>query len=371
MDVLSFLTFAGRLALAGTFALAAVAKWRDRESARSAAVDLGLPPAVAPAVSALLPPVELAVAAGLLVTPIAGWAAVTACILLGAFTALVVRSLRRGRRPACGCFGAASSAPIGARTVVRNLVLAAVAATVVARWSHAGTAAIGRYRDLTGAQMTGLVAAVAIGGVLAGVAWMLVNLVHQQGRLLERIEALEARGGTHRSSTAGVGAGPWHRRRPGPAIGSPAPRFELPDVAGGRASIDDLLADGRPQVLLFLEPGCEACVAMSDELARAASASPSADPARAVIGIVRAALGADLDGFSPASFDRLLADPTGAVAAQLGVQGTPSAVVILPDGRIGSALAEGRAAVRRLVRRHDPVSPPAVHLDPHQLQEVH
>ena len=53
--------------------------------------------------------------------------AVLAAVLLTAFTALLVRLLLDGRRPPCDCFGSLSRRPIGWGSVVRNLVLLALA----------------------------------------------------------------------------------------------------------------------------------------------------------------------------------------------------------------------------------------------------
>ncbi|MFD1322750.1 MauE/DoxX family redox-associated membrane protein [Micromonospora sonneratiae] len=47
--------------------------------------------------------------------------------VLGILSAGMLTAVRRGRRPACLCFGAAG-VPIGARHVARNLLLAAIAA---------------------------------------------------------------------------------------------------------------------------------------------------------------------------------------------------------------------------------------------------
>ncbi|MFJ6566329.1 MauE/DoxX family redox-associated membrane protein [Streptomyces sp. NPDC091292] len=51
--------------------------------------------------------------------------------LLGAFTVAIAGTVRRGDRVACRCFGAASSAPVGAAQLVRNGLLLAGALTGV------------------------------------------------------------------------------------------------------------------------------------------------------------------------------------------------------------------------------------------------
>jgi len=117
--------------LAAIFVVAAVSKLADRRGVAEAAGGLGVPPAMVGPVAVLLPVVELAVAAMLpwSATAVAGAAA--ALFLLVLFTCLVVLNLSRGTRPACHCFGQVGDAPIGVGTVVRNLVLMAMAVVVL------------------------------------------------------------------------------------------------------------------------------------------------------------------------------------------------------------------------------------------------
>lgn len=76
-----------------------------------------------------LPWVEVVVGA-LLVARFGGqWTALAALTLLVAFTVAVVRKLAHGEAPRCACFGSFSRAPLSGRTVARNLVLVALAAT--------------------------------------------------------------------------------------------------------------------------------------------------------------------------------------------------------------------------------------------------
>ena len=54
-------------------------------------------------------------------------AAALAGLVLLVFTGLLIVNLARGRRPPCACFGASSRRPIGPGSLVRNLVLLALA----------------------------------------------------------------------------------------------------------------------------------------------------------------------------------------------------------------------------------------------------
>jgi uncharacterized membrane protein YphA (DoxX/SURF4 family) len=55
------------------------------------------------------------------------WDAAAAIALLVAFSAAIGVHLRRGDAVPCGCFGAASTRPVGGRDLVRNAVLVGLA----------------------------------------------------------------------------------------------------------------------------------------------------------------------------------------------------------------------------------------------------
>jgi uncharacterized membrane protein YphA (DoxX/SURF4 family) len=110
------------------FLVAGAAKLSDRARWTVEARELGAPRAAVP----LLPYVEIVLGASLIAQIAPRLFAALALALLALFTLLVARVLASGRRPACACFGAWSSRPIGAITVVRNaaLMVACVAVLV-------------------------------------------------------------------------------------------------------------------------------------------------------------------------------------------------------------------------------------------------
>lgn len=85
--------------------------------------DLGTPAWMIP----ILPWLELAVGAALVVQLVEPIPAVVALLLLVGFTAAIAVRLAAGERPACACFGAWSAKPIGAGHLARNAALIAVA----------------------------------------------------------------------------------------------------------------------------------------------------------------------------------------------------------------------------------------------------
>jgi uncharacterized membrane protein YphA (DoxX/SURF4 family) len=109
------------IALAVVLLWAAIAKVTHRTATGRAFAALGLPrPAL---LAVIVPVVEAAVAAALVVRPAAG--AFAALVLLAAFTLVTVRALR-ARLP-CACFGRPATAPTTGADVLRNGMLAALA----------------------------------------------------------------------------------------------------------------------------------------------------------------------------------------------------------------------------------------------------
>ena len=102
--------------VAGASKLAAGDRWRTN------AGQLGVPDRL----SAIVPWVELAVGAALVVRLAVPVPAVIAAVLLLAFTVALAWHLRGPDRPSCACFGAWSDSEIGAGHIVRNAVLLGV-----------------------------------------------------------------------------------------------------------------------------------------------------------------------------------------------------------------------------------------------------
>lgn len=118
--------------LAGTvvgvvFVIAGAAKLSSLTQWQRSARDMGVPRVLSPVV----PWIEVIL--GGLVTARVGlpWSAFATTLLLGLFTAVILRRLLSGYRPGCGCFGERSPAPLGARHVVRNVVLTALSVCAV------------------------------------------------------------------------------------------------------------------------------------------------------------------------------------------------------------------------------------------------
>ena len=268
---------------------------------------------------------------------LAGFAAAAALLLLIVFSLVVAGNLRAGRRPACNCFGQQSSAPIGYPTLLRNAILATASAAVVA-FGFSGDA-VGRVQRLSTTQ------AVTTGAVIVALAlysWVLLNLIRQNGQLLLRLDRLEAATFREPEAPVAITHRPMNGQRPigrKLSVSDPAPRFLLKDVDGRTVTIDDLLADGRPVVLVFLETNSAACVELAREINDGVTS-----PDRNLVAVVSGQRDAVSAAFSGPGFDMVLVDAQAATKERYGVAGTPTAMLVLPDGRIAADPAEGRGA---------------------------
>src|SRR5258708_5719508 len=191
---MSLVLLFARFLLAVIFVVAGLAKLADRAGSQKALQDFGLPAALAQPLGLLLPLAELAVAVALLLPVTDWWGALGALLLLFLFVGGISYNLARGRTPDCHCFGQLHSAPAGWPTLIRNLVLAAVAGLVVGfQQQYAAPDVLGWFGALALAQRIELLVAVVVVALLAVESWVLLKVLSQQGRLLLRLEAVEAR----------------------------------------------------------------------------------------------------------------------------------------------------------------------------------
>ena len=334
-----------RLVLAAVFAVAGVAKLADRDGSRRAVEDFGVPARLSPVVAVVLPVVEFGVAIALISTSFAWWGALGALGLLVVFVVVIVVNLARGQHPNCQCFGQLHTAPVGRSTVIRNLVLAAMAGYVV--WHgrlDVGASVTAWLFGLSVMEAAGLVVLVVM---LALEGWIGLNLLRQQRRLLLRIEGLEKR--------LDSGAGPSIARKPqaaGPVLGLPvgevAPEFRLPNLEGETRTLADLRAEGKPVILLFSDPSCGPCSALLPQIGN------WQDQYGDRLSLVLVSAGTRDENVKKTAahgIGQVLVQESGEVAEAYQYAGTPSAVLISSSGRIASPVAVGADAINSLVRR--------------------
>jgi peroxiredoxin len=336
-----------RVLLALIFATASLAKLGDREGSRRAIVDFGLPSALATSLGLLLPLAELAVAATLLPASTAWWGALGALALLSLFLVGIGINLARGRKPDCHCFGQLHSAPAGWKTLARNGALAAVAVFVL--WAGyeggAGPSALAWLGALSTAQLLGLLGGVLVLALLAGQWGFLVHLLRQNGRLLVRLEAVEAtlaEGGSVATSQNGT---PTHQAE-GLPVGSAAPEFSLSGLHGETLTLDALRSSGKPVMALFTDPDCGPCNAMLPDVGRWQEEHTQ----KLTFALVsRGEVEENETKAQEHGLRNVLLQKDWEVSEAYEVRGTPSAVLVSSDGKIASPVAGGVEGIRGLL----------------------
>ena len=178
---MSFAASLSAMLLAGVFVVAAIAKLLDRAGTRETLAEFGVPARAAAPGAVALPLLELAIAVALVPSATAVGGAVAGLATLLVFTAAIAVTLARGAAPDCNCFGGLSRTAVGRGTLVRDALLAAIAAFAAA----AGTdGAIAWIRDAVADDRGWVIAIVALAALALGLAWFCWQLLRQNGRLL-------------------------------------------------------------------------------------------------------------------------------------------------------------------------------------------
>lgn len=334
-----------RLLLAAIFAAAGAAKLADLSGSRAAVAGFGVQEQVASPLGTLLPFAELTVAALLLFSSTARAGAVAAFSLLVLFAIAISVSMARGRAPDCHCFGQLHSEPAGAKTLARNLVLAAVAGFVAFTDDSPGPGAGEAASELDGAEWLGVAGTLLFLVALAGGAAAVVGLLRQNGRLLLRVEGLE---GALRGQGIPIPEIAAPGPRPGLPVGTSAPDFSLPGLDGETTTLGSLRAGGKPVVLVFTDPECIPCRQLVPRVAEW-QRSRANDLTIAVV-----SSGMSDETGSAASehrLQRILVDERRSVSDAYRARMTPSAVLIDGEGRIGAPVAPGGDAIASLVQQ--------------------
>jgi peroxiredoxin/uncharacterized membrane protein YphA (DoxX/SURF4 family) len=350
---MSVYALCARIVLAAVFGVAGVAKLADLDGSRSALESFGVPRAAARAGSVVIPVVEVLIAISLLLPVTAWWAAGAAVTLLLVFMGAIGASVARGTSSDCHCFGQLHSAPAGWRAFARNAALAGVGAAVLAG-GHAASqlspvswlGGVGAPKLVVGAVAAALIAALAVQG------WFLLELVRQQGRILARLDGLEARLAAHGAGTARWASGSiahnGNGRVLGLPVGAPAPEFELATLGETRVTLGALRARRAPVLLVFSDPECGPCNALLPQL----GTWQRRYAGRLTIALI--SRGSPDQNVANAAEHRLsdvLVQGDREVVEDYQANGTPSAVLVSVDGTIASSLSAGTAAITDLVDR--------------------
>jgi peroxiredoxin/uncharacterized membrane protein YphA (DoxX/SURF4 family) len=341
MDVLIFAT---RMALALVFAVAGFTKLADRPGTEKAVIDFGAPQRFARPVATLLSFAEFAAALLLMFRGTARWGSFIALALLLIFTLAISYNLWKGRRPDCNCFGQLHSAPIGRGTLVRNGVLLLLAGWIA--WQGPDQPGLTLAALFTNVSIWAFLAVLASALVIVIVAlqsWFMWNLLRQNGRLIQRMEALETRLGI---GSAQVGASSSPAQPMGLPVGSPAPGFSLPQLDNANLSLEALRSGDKPALLLFSDPNCGPCNTL---MPTAALWQRQYASTLRIVVISSGSLETNRIRQQEYGLTDVLLQKDREVAELYQAYGTPSAVLVRSDGTIGSALAPGAEAISALV----------------------
>jgi uncharacterized membrane protein YphA (DoxX/SURF4 family)/peroxiredoxin len=322
-----------RALLALVFLVAGLAKLADLPGSRKSMADFGVPKSLAGLFGLLLPLGEIAIAIALLPGLSAWWGGLGALALLLLFILGIALNLAKGRRPDCHCFGKLHSAPIGWKTIARNALFCAMAALVIWHGSQQ-PALLGWTNRFTGTQLAVLFGGGTLSLLLIITLWLLLQMFKQNGRMLLRIEALEARLGVQAHEQESEPAGLPH--------GSPAPEVALPDLWGGKLELKSFR--GKPAALLFWNPNCGFCQGMLDRV-KAWENNGTRDS----INLLVVSAGSVEDNRAQGFRSPVVIDEKFATGNAFGVSGTPSAVLIDPNLKISSSVAVGAEEVMKLL----------------------
>lgn len=339
-----------RVILAAVFAVAGVAKLLDRKGSREGLEGFGLPASLAVPGAVLLPVAELLVAVFLLPVDTAFYAGIGALVLLLAFIAGIAYNMANGRAPDCHCFGQLHSEPAGWSTLIRNGVLSLVAILLLSGGpDRPGHSLVGWIGDMSTAEVILAILLVVALAAIAAEGWLLVHLLGQNGRVLLRLDALEA--AVAEGGLSPVEA-PAQRPPAAPAAGlpegSPAPAFRLEGLHGETMTLDALRAAGKPVMLIFSDPGCGPCNALLPDIGKWQRDHAS----RLSVALVsRGTAEANKGKATEHGLSHVLLQKDREVSESFKAFGTPTAVIIKPDGTIGSPVAGGAEAIRQLLAK--------------------
>jgi peroxiredoxin len=348
------LLLVARLILAAVFVVSGVSKLFDLSGSQAAMRSFGVPERFTRAGGIVLPIVELVIAVLLIPATTARWGALLALLLLLVFVAGISYSLSRGRKFDCHCFGQLTTSEIGPPTLIRNAALAVLAAFVAISGfanNNPGPGLTDVFQGLSAFEWVMLAIGVILLAAVAGVAWLLVHLLGQNGRLLVRIDRIEAAledADIEIPDDDEDDEEDEEEEDEGLPFGAPAPAFSLSGLYGETMTLDALRATEKPVLLLFTDPTCGPCNAMMGDVGKW---QRDLSEKLTIAVITRGSLEDNRNKAKQHNLTHVLMQKSNEVADAYETYGTPTAVLVRPDGTIGSAAAGGSDEIRTLVKQ--------------------
>jgi peroxiredoxin len=180
----------------------------------------------------------------------------------------------------------------------------------------------------------------------------LLHVLRQNGRLLLRLDAMEQQLSEGGALPADEPVEP-HRGLP---LGAAAPEFALTGIHGETMTLSALRAAEKPVLLLFMDPGCGPCNALMPDV----GSWQREHAAKFTLAVVtRGKLEANRAKSAEHGIVHVLLQKDLEASNAYQAHGTPSMVLVRADGTIGSSVAAGSEAIRKLVGRTAGVLPMA------------
>jgi peroxiredoxin/uncharacterized membrane protein YphA (DoxX/SURF4 family) len=327
-----------RIFLAAIFIVAGIGKFLDLEGAEKSVKAFGTPEDLAKPFAIAIPFAEIVFGASLLFVSVSWIGAIGVFLFLLIFIGGMIWQLAQGKAPECHCFGAIHSEPVSTKSLIRNIIFAALALFLVAQGKDKQGLSLEQMTNETALQ---LILGLAIVGFLAVVVFYLKKITGQQSQIMRRIEALEItlhEGGMLEREHP---AGPLE----GLPIGAPAPDFVLPDALGNKVSLEDLLSRGKPLLFFYVGPNCAPCAALLPEIETWAS------ELRDKVDFIFLSNGEREENIEKFGAAEILLQEQREVADRFSARWTPTAFLVNPQGTIASHLAVGDAAIRELAEK--------------------
>jgi peroxiredoxin len=326
-----------RLLLAGVFGAAGIAKLFDRAGTEKAFKDFGAPDAVVGPSASVLPVVELAVALALLFVGSAWYGSVGAATLLIIFLGGMFYQLAKGNAPDCHCFGQLHSEPVGATSVIRNIVLLGIAGFLLGQGNAQGLALVN-----SGGEIMQLLVGLTLISLAALGLLTLNRISEQQQQISKRIELLELVSHDGRSVEREDVSHPGG----GLPIGTQFPDFNLKGINGQVVTLTDIKAADLPAIYFFVSPTCDPCGALVPEFEK--WQKDLAGKANLVF-VSNGTPEANLEKFGADVSRQLLLQENRELSELVQAKWTPTALLVTAKGGIASHVAAGDAAIRKLV----------------------
>jgi thiol-disulfide isomerase/thioredoxin len=318
-------------------------------------IGFGVPATLAGLFGMGLPIAEIVVAILLLPASLAWLGAWCALALLVLFLIGIGVALARGRKPDCHCFGQLHSKPIGWDLMSRDAALALIPALVIYRGPRQPSF-LAWFTGFNSGSTVLVVLAFAGVGLLLFQTWLIFQLVKQGGRILLRLDAIE--------KGKGQGEAAQPPPPPGLPVGAIAPEFNAEDLDGTPRSLEQMRTGGKPVLLLFTNPDCGPCNALLPE---AAGWQRDSVEFFNLTLVSEGSVAGNRRKAEEYGLQTVILQDKRAISEAYKAEGTPSAVLVRPDGTIGSPVATGVEAIRSLVS--NTMNESLAGLVPIQLQE--